>query len=410
MNKKGVYFASFSILLVIFMIIGYSFVNDRKEAEAGIDDLGKFSVGLITSNFNVEKLRFEIEEAIKISKELALKNIKDNAGVYDKINCGLNGDYIVLGTGCDYLNPEENFYHYFNDSFDRTLKGIDPKFNSDEFNIEILNNGLDVKGTKRVSLDITKEIKSTTKKTVTEKDSFKFDEKLNSEILSYIERYSQEYNVPEDLVKAVIIKESGGNINAVGSNPDSTDYGLMQINSKAHPDWFDGSRGCRVNEDVSCNIKAGTEILKSGYDRFKDGKTYTCTGKTYTNWEAALRAYNGWGCLNLDYVESVLSLLGEEISTYITQDTEVYRENVGYIELDLDYHEEVGYNFRNINDAILRGRTIKDCVNNGEDVFVCASRENDLFFIFNARIEGNVIKFDVEELETGDIIKFALNI
>jgi hypothetical protein len=47
------------------------------------------------------------------------------------------------------------------------------------------------------------------------------------------------------------------------------------------------------------NIEVGAIILKEKYDMYKEGKEFLrCSGTsiTYTGWEAALRAYNGWGC------------------------------------------------------------------------------------------------------------------
>lgn len=45
------------------------------------------------------------------------------------------------------------------------------------------------------------------------------------------EEASREYGVPEPLLRAIAVTESGNNPRAIGRNQGSVDYGLMQINS-----------------------------------------------------------------------------------------------------------------------------------------------------------------------------------
>ena len=52
-------------------------------------------------------------------------------------------------------------------------------------------------------------------------------------------------------------------------------------------------------ENPQLNIEIGAKILREYYDLYKGGKTFQGCSKrniTYYEWEAALRAYNGWGC------------------------------------------------------------------------------------------------------------------
>ncbi len=414
MNKKGMYLATLSILVVFMMIMGYKILSQKQEIKINAGNIGKSSISILNGNIDGEKLKFYIEKSIEVSKNLALEKTKLNGGVYDKTNCQINGEYVVLTENCDYSNPENSFYNYFKDNFTSILKKYNEEYSSSDFKVEVLNGVLGVEGSKQIPLNV-KIIKSSKKTEISEES--KYDETLNhDDILEYIKEYSELNNVPEDLVKAVIMKESSGNVNARNDNinketgeVDSTDYGLMQVNNKAHPEWFNGNKGCLANENVKCNINAGTEILREGYDNFKDGKTYGCTGKTYANWEAALRAYNGWGCINLDYVESVLSILGGELPLYV-ESGEITQEKFGFITVNIDYEENVNYNFDNIGNVILKGRTIKNCVDNKGEVNVCASKESGEGYNFNAKIENEVLKFDVEEFETDDVIKFGLNI
>lgn len=111
------------------------------------------------------------------------------------------------------------------------------------------------------------------------------------------------------------------------------DYGVMQINIKAHSDLFTpgsvrlAAFGCKNGEtvyDFECNVKAGLKILEqkrvdygtntarynAAVDKNCDNPKLNKKYKSYTNqWDRALRAYNGFGCAIevASYVESVNS-------------------------------------------------------------------------------------------------------
>ena len=103
-------------------------------------------------------------------------------------------------------------------------------------------------------------------------------------------------------------------------NGDSADsQGLMQVNtafknSAGQNTGFCGSYGlssdlttCKNQlTDLDTNIIVGLNHLVDGYST--TSKTFTCTDKSYSGWERAIRNYNGWGCTgNNNYVENVLS-------------------------------------------------------------------------------------------------------
>jgi len=81
-------------------------------------------------------------------------------------------------------------------------------------------------------------------------------------------------------------------------------YGVMQIN-RIH----NGSYGLPADRDETVkillenpeeNLRVGVAILKAGYRttprQFKNACTAEYKEKFYTEWEAAVRGYNGWGC------------------------------------------------------------------------------------------------------------------
>ncbi len=101
------------------------------------------------------------------------------------------------------------------------------------------------------------------------------------EYVSLVEKYSEEYGVPEDLIYAVIKTESSFDSSAVSSKGA---IGLMQM-MPATFEWLTRDilrdhHGVGMLYDPETNIKYGTYYLSRLYNRFGD-------------WDTALAAYNG---------------------------------------------------------------------------------------------------------------------
>jgi hypothetical protein len=148
-----------------------------------------------------------------------------------------------------------------------------------------------------------------------------------------IKTYAEEQNVDSYLVLAVVLQESNCNQNA--KNSDSGSAGLMQITSSTFNDICATPLDKNfVNDvfDIDTNIHCGVLVLKNKYNSFKKGvqqsSVYNSNSgfkklvdncisdypkyETYTGWDAALRGYNGWGCVppkaDVNYVEKVDNL------------------------------------------------------------------------------------------------------
>ena len=93
-------------------------------------------------------------------------------------------------------------------------------------------------------------------------------------------------------------------------------YGLLEVSGRT---WC-GKHGLPNDKD-SCikalydsqtNLNSGAAILSDYYSDKKDGVNYNSCGRrvTYYNWDAALRAYNGFGCYKGAeyYVENVMKI------------------------------------------------------------------------------------------------------
>lgn len=83
-------------------------------------------------------------------------------------------------------------------------------------------------------------------------------------------------------------------------SPKEDSLGVMQINTKVH-----NVKAEFFKDNVEYALK---NVLIEGYNNYKNGRIFTPTGKEYSGWQAALRAYNGWGENgNKNYVEEVIA-------------------------------------------------------------------------------------------------------
>ncbi|RME07642.1 MAG: lytic transglycosylase domain-containing protein [Aquificota bacterium] len=118
---------------------------------------------------------------------------------------------------------------------------------------------------------------------------------VDARIRAKVEEVSQKYNIPEELILAIIKQESNFNPSAYNRNRDGTeDRGLMQVNYQ-HNLRFMKEYGITDPDqlfDVETNIELGARILYENFQRFG-------------NWVMAVKAYNGLRAQNWDYVRGV---------------------------------------------------------------------------------------------------------
>ena len=98
--------------------------------------------------------------------------------------------------------------------------------------------------------------------------------------------------------------------------------------------------------------------------------------------------------------------IGQDVYFAVTRDVQI--TDVGTLTVDININEEVEYDFNKISEIIVMGKTVRDCISSSGDVSFCAAKESDLDYIFNVDEAENLLKFDVEETESEDIIRFAL--
>lgn len=156
-------------------------------------------------------------------------------------------------------------------------------------------------------------------------------------------RYSRQEGVDPLLSLAIMIKESNCVFEKVSeSNPPA--YGLMQIQAESYDQYCkeklgrENFRNIENKQDKTFqNIGCGIIILKGKYDQYGNGlsENYFRTTEQkvckddnfipkyarYLGWDAAVRGYNGWGCVDspdkadVDFVEQVGNIFNSLVSS-----------------------------------------------------------------------------------------------
>jgi hypothetical protein len=115
----------------------------------------------------------------------------------------------------------------------------------------------------------------------------------------WISQSASNNNIPDAvLLLSLMMQESDCTQNAFSGSS----AGLMQINlDNCGAYGLSSDKTECKNELVNNpekNIEVGAKILREKYEASKDGKVFVGCERTvsYSEWQAALRGYNGWGC------------------------------------------------------------------------------------------------------------------
>ena len=133
------------------------------------------------------------------------------------------------------------------------------------------------------------------------------DVPLDPAIQNHIKTVCDEYNVPFELVVAVIYVESGFDPSAVSAHGD---YGLMQVSSINHG-WLSDELGITDFLDPYQNVRAGVHILAQKI-RESDGEFTTALMK-YNRGDAVALEQMANGIFSTDYTDKVLTKYYEYI-------------------------------------------------------------------------------------------------
>jgi len=199
-----------------------------------------------------------------------------------------------------------------------------------------------------------------------------------------INKYAKENKIDPILLLSVMIQESSCDSN---SRSKEGSYGLMQLQKKTFGEVcskLGNFRDIKLGEtNAEKNIECGAMILKKKYNDFGEGvkKSWAYINnnkfesivdnciisypkyRNYDTWDAALRAYNGWGCgegADTDYVEKVMAIydklktegfdINEEI-TRIKETNKLYEDTLPNKKNNLiNYHpKKKSYKITSVN-------------------------------------------------------------
>lgn len=131
---------------------------------------------------------------------------------------------------------------------------------------------------------------------------FYFDVPLSEELQDYIREKCTEYEVPMELVIALIDKESSFRSDVVST---TNDYGLMQIN-KCNHQWLSSTLGIRDFLDPMENVLCGIYMLSDHLDD-TDGDIELAL-MMYNCGEGGAKRLWGNGIYSTSYSHSVMTL------------------------------------------------------------------------------------------------------
>lgn len=151
--------------------------------------------------------------------------------------------------------------------------------------------------------------------------------------VDFILSSAEKYEIDPFMFLALMMQES----TCVSKAFSGSSVGLMQVNLIHCGKYglLEDRDKCKEQliSNVQLNIDVGAKILRESYDTYKDGKIFQgCINRniTYTEWEAALRGYNGWGC-GTDSDGNPLFFQDSFVEEVIER-TELLKKSVNYIE------------------------------------------------------------------------------
>ncbi len=448
-NKKAVLILIPAIIgIIIGLAIYFIMISTSKSAITGAA-IGVKSIKLLQASHKAENILFYIEQSADIASKESIYNLAEKeiakCGDFEGYNllntkekkideCFTNIEYsfqIILNNNLNnYLTLYSDYYKIPLNNYDFIIKTDNSKINI----IGFANNNLDFEATKKegtIFIEEKKEDKESTGKVDVNKEKFASEKEKVEKYNSLIEKYSTINNVDTNIIRAVIIQESGGN----KDQKTGSALGLMQIIPKWHFETCRKYCGFKNEDDFfdsEKNICCGIKILK---DYYEEGKKIEwdccdntiCVTADYSSWASALRKYNTAKCegADADYVETIFGYYelwsGKPFSEKVEIKSVSPNKLLGYsikpnfkVELDFDLNifDKIKEQAKELIEKCSKEKNITSCVQGNIIIF---NKNSDIEWInIGGDVSQRIFTFNVNThkvlfpFEKEVIIKFAL--
>lgn len=129
---------------------------------------------------------------------------------------------------------------------------------------------------------------------------------MDFELQTYIQVQSERYDLPYELVYAIIETESGYRPGVVS---ETNDHGIMQVNAVNH-EWVNNELGFELDYlDPYHNTWAGMLVLSDLYKKYYDQSGIHCVLVAYNRGEAGAQKLFSQGVFSTDYSWAVVTTM-----------------------------------------------------------------------------------------------------
>ncbi|MAG45840.1 MAG: hypothetical protein CMH63_03665 [Nanoarchaeota archaeon] len=148
MNKKGIMFATLTVIVMAGFVMGLSMRKEKILEETKIIEVGKVPEAVLYFALEEEKIDFFIQKAVEVSAYKALAKLGENGGLYQlEEGCMRVEKSVVWTKDCIFSGIlPEIFFWYFEDEFKEYVKEYGLKEFRSDWNKDENGNYVEVEG------------------------------------------------------------------------------------------------------------------------------------------------------------------------------------------------------------------------------------------------------------------------
>ena len=128
MDKKGLYLATFTVIIMISFVIGLSIKKGYEFEKNKIVETGKIPDAALYFSLSEEETKLFVQKSVEYSSFNALKQLGNNGGILKNQNCEKIDGHVIWKDKCYFSdNLQGNFFDRFAGIFDEYTKeyGLD---------------------------------------------------------------------------------------------------------------------------------------------------------------------------------------------------------------------------------------------------------------------------------------------